>query len=190
MVPDYSGTHVPGLYRGEQAGRRVVRLRCSHRQPLHSESNDMPENKTQRTNASVKEFLDSIEDAGRRRDARALAALMRTATGERPAMWGSSIVGYGQASYQGRTGTADWFPVGFASRKAALVVYLMGGLKAHAELLAQLGPHKVGGGCLYLPRYADVDAKVLGRLIKLSYSGNRRTAKQTPSTLTRRQPSI
>ena len=68
-------------------------------------------------------------------------------------MWGSSIVGYGQMTYEGRNGRAvDWFPVGFSPRKAALVLYLMGGLKANANLLAELGPHKVGGGCLYLPR--------------------------------------
>jgi hypothetical protein len=141
----------------------------------------MAENKTQRTKASVSEFLDSIADSERRRDAKALATLMRAATGERPAMWGSSIVGYGQATYEGRTGTVEWFPVGFASRKAALVLYLMGGLKAHAELLTKLGPHKVGGGCLYLPRLAEVDTKVLGRLIKLSHTGNRRAAKQASS---------
>ena len=150
----------------------------------------MPENKTQRTNASVKAFLDSIADSHRLRDAKALATLMRTATGERPAMWGDSIVGYGQTTYQGRTGTVDWFPVGFAPRKAALVVYLMGGLKAHAELLARLGPHKVGGGCLYLPRLAAVDAKVLERLIKLSHTGNRRAATQVSSTATRRKRAV
>jgi hypothetical protein len=56
-------------------------------------------------------------------------------------MWGSSIVGYGQMTYEGRNGRAvDWFPVGFSPRKAALVLYLMGGLKANANLLAELGP--------------------------------------------------
>ena len=147
----------------------------------------MPENKTQRTSASVKAFLDSIADVQRQRDAKALATLMRAATGERPAMWGSSIVGYGHTSYQGRTGAVEWFPVGFAPRKAALVVYLMGGLRAHAELLTQLGPHKVGGGCLYLPRLAEVDTKVLARLITLCHTGNRRAAKQAPAKATRRK---
>ena len=147
----------------------------------------MAENKTQRTTASVTAFLDAIADSQRKRDAKALSVLMRTVTGERPAMWGSSIVGYGQTSYQGRTGSVDWFPVGFAPRKAALVIYLMGGLKAHADLLAQLGPHKVGGGCLYLPRYAEVDTKVLGRLIKVSHKTNRRAAKQATSKATKRK---
>lgn len=125
-------------------------------------------NKTQRTTASVAAFLAAIADPVRRRDAKALAALIKKATGQKPAMWGSSIVGYGQTTYQGKTGSVDWFPVGFSSRKAALVVYLMGGLKANAGLLKDLGPHKVGGGCLYLPRFEEIDTKVLTRLIKLA----------------------
>jgi hypothetical protein len=76
-------------------------------------------------------------------------------------------------TYQGRSGTVDWFPVGFSPRKAALVVYLMGGLKANASLLKELGAHKVGGGCLYLRRLEENDTKVLARLIKRSYDKNR-----------------
>jgi hypothetical protein len=137
----------------------------------------MAENKTQRTKASVAAFLGAISDPHRQRDAKALASLIRKATGERPAMWGSSIVGYGQVIYEGSNGrTVDWFPVGFAPRKAALVLYLMGGLKVHANLLAELGPHKVGGGCLYLPRLEEIDTKVLTRLIRLSDKGNRQRA--------------
>jgi uncharacterized protein DUF1801 len=135
----------------------------------------MAENKTQRTTASVAAFLAAIPDPSRQRDAKALAAVLRKATGERPAMWGSSIVGYGQMTYHGSNGRAvDWFPVGFSPRKAALVLYLMGGLKANASLLAELGPHRVGGGCLYLSRFAEIDTSVLARLIKLSHKGNRR----------------
>ena len=133
----------------------------------------MTENKTQRTTASVAGFLASIADPQRRRDAKALAAIMRKATGEKPAMWGASIIGYGLATYQGRSRTVDWFPVGFSPRKAALVVYLMGGLKANASLLKELGPHKIGGGCLYLRRLEEIDTKVLARLLKRSYDGNR-----------------
>lgn len=139
----------------------------------------MAENKTQRTKASVAAFLAAIPDPHRRRDARAVDALIRKATGDRPAMWGSSIVGYGHVTYQGSNGRAvDWFPVGFAPRKAALVLYLMGGLKANAKLLAELGPHKAGGGCLYLPRLEDIDTKVLTRLIRLSRKGNRQVTKR------------
>ena len=150
----------------------------------------MRENKTQRTTASVAAFLAAIKPPQRQQDAKALAALIRKATGEQPAMWGTSIVGYGQTTYQGRSGTVDWFPVGFSPRKAALVVYLMGGLKANADLLAELGPHTVGGGCLYLPRLEEIDTKVLTRLIKLSHKRNRRMAKQASKTRTRRKGAV
>lgn len=138
----------------------------------------MAENKTQRTKASVSDFLATIPDPDRRRDAKALAALIRKATGKRPAMWGTSIVGYGEMTYEGSSGrTVDWFPVGFSPRKGALVLYLMGGLKLHAKLLPNLGPHKVGGGCLYLTRFGEVDTGVLSHLVALSYKANCRMTK-------------
>ena len=150
----------------------------------------MAENKTQRTKASVADFLAAIPDLQRQRDAKALAALLRKTTGERPAMWGSSIVGYGQMTYYGSKGRAvDWFPIGFSPRKAALVLYLMGGLKANAKLLAQLGPHRVGGGCLYLPRLEEIDTKVLTRLIRLSHKGNRQVSTRVKSVGPDRAPS-
>lgn len=147
----------------------------------------MAENKTQRTKASVAAFLAAIPDPQRQRDAKALAALIRKATGEKPAMWGSSIVGFGQTAYQGSNGrTVDWFPVGFSPRKAALVVYLMGGLRAHADLLPNLGPHKVGGGCLYLPGLREIDTELLSRLIRLSHKGNRQPVKRVPARTAQR----
>ena len=151
----------------------------------------MTENKTQRTTASVAGFLAAIADPQRKRDAKVLAALMRKTTGERPAMWGASIVGYGVTTYQGRNGrTVDWFPVGFSPRKAALAVYLMGGLKANANLLAELGPHTVGGGCLYLRRLEEIDTKVLARLIKRSHNMNRGVTKQVSTGAKRRKHAV
>ena len=138
----------------------------------------MAENKTQRTKGSVAAFLAKIPDPLQRKDAKALDALMRKATGEKPAMWGTAIIGYGDMTYEGSRGrVVPWFPVGFSPRKAALVLYLMGGLKAHAELLDKLGPHKVGGGCLYLKRLEGVDLKVLARLIRASQRRNRQAEK-------------
>lgn len=139
----------------------------------------MAENKTQRTTASVAAFLSSIPDADRKRDAKALADLIQSSTGERPAMWGTAIVGYGDMTYEGSGGRmVDWFPVGFSPRKGALVLYLMGGLRTHAGLLADLGPHKIGGGCLYLTRYDAVDTNVLARIIKACHASNRQVTKR------------
>ena len=138
----------------------------------------MAEIKTQRTKASVSAFLKAISDPARRKEAQALASLMRKATGKTPAMWGESIVGYGATTYTGSSGrTVEWFPVGFSPRKAALTVYLMGGLRTNADLLKQLGPHKLGGGCLYLPKWAEVNTKVLTRLIARSNTINSQAAR-------------
>ena len=134
----------------------------------------MAENKTQKTKASVAAFLAAIKDPDQRKDAKKLAALFRKVTGKSGAMWGTSIVGYGDTTYTGSGGrTVDWFPVGFSPRKAALTLYLMGGIRHDADLVKRLGKHKVGGGCLYLPTLEEVDLKVLGQLITKSYRRNR-----------------
>jgi hypothetical protein len=122
--------------------------------------------KTKRTTESVSAFLAGIADPQRRAEAKAVAALMRKATGIAPAMWGPSIVGFGEKTYEGSAGrTVDWFPVGFSPRKAAITVYLLSGLSRHAARLKQLGPHSTGKGCLYLPKFAEVDLKVLARMV-------------------------
>ena len=136
----------------------------------------MAENKTQKTTASVAAFLAALPDAQQRKDAQALAAMMRATTGEAPAMWGSAIVGYGDMRYQGASRGGDWFPVGFSPRKSALTVYLMDGVRANPDLLAKLGPHKVGGGCLYLTKFCEVDMQVLEKLVARAYKANMKAA--------------
>ena len=83
-------------------------------------------------------------------------------------MWGTSIVGFGNYLHpspaSGRQ--VDWFHCGFSPRKANLSLYLMPtAFEQHAAALKQLGPHSVGKGCLYIKRLADVDLKVLEKLV-------------------------
>ncbi len=121
----------------------------------------MAEPKTKPTKASVAKFLSAVEHEGRRKDARAVDKIMREITGEKPVMWGTSIVGYG--TYESRSG--DWPIVGFAPRKSALVLYLMGAFKGRDALMKKLGKHKAGRGCLYITNLAGVDQAVLRDLI-------------------------
>ena len=89
----------------------------------------MAELKTKPNAAGVKRFIDSIEDDKRRADSRKVLAMMKEITGERPKMWGGSIVGFGSYHYKysaGREGA--WFQIGFSVRKQALTLYLMQGL--------------------------------------------------------------
>jgi len=118
------------------------------------------EPKTKPTDASVADFLDAVEHPGRREDGKVVAAMMAEISGEKAIMWGPSIVGYG--SYKGPTG--DWPRIGFSPRKANLVLYMMPGFEAQADLLGRLGKHKTGASCLYLNRLADVDMGVLREL--------------------------
>lgn len=129
----------------------------------------MAENKTKKTDASVDDFLNSIEDDRRRNDAVAVAALMGRVSGEPPRMWGSSIVGYGDVHMTYDSGReVDYMKVGFSPRKAALTLYITPGLDRRAELLANLGDHSTGKGCLYIKDLRKVDQSVLEELIRVS----------------------
>jgi hypothetical protein len=126
----------------------------------------MAENKTKANNLSVPEFLDGIADEARRADARALIKLMQGATGEKPKMWGGSIVGFGSYHYTYDSGREGDMPVvGFSPRKAATVIY---GLRADGDadsMLAKLGKHTTGKGCVYVKRLSDVDQEVLRKMV-------------------------
>lgn len=131
------------------------------------------QNKTQKTDASVEEFLAGIPGA-RGADARSLKELIAGATGLEPAMWGSSIVGFGDRHLVYESGRElDWFAVGFAARKQALTLYLTAGFEGYDELLGRLGPHTTGVGCLYVKRLADVDSGVLTELVRRSAEDTR-----------------
>jgi nucleoid DNA-binding protein len=126
----------------------------------------MSEPKTKKTRKSVQKFLAGVEDARRREAAQKILALMEEVTGETPAMWGDSIVGFGsyrQRYESGREG--EWPLTGFSPRKANLTLYIMSGFSRYEELLGQLGKHKTGKSCLYLSRLEDIDLKVLRQLI-------------------------
>lgn len=133
------------------------------------------ENKTRPGSGSVTGFLAGVEPAGRREDARALLAMMKDVTGEKPVLWGPSIIGFGSYHYvyeSGREG--DSFLAGFSPRKANMVVYIMPGFSGYETELAKLGPHKTGRSCLYLGRLEKIDPTVLRRLIDRSTKAMRK----------------
>ena len=126
----------------------------------------MAETKTKQTSESVAAFLDSVEPAPRRDDARAVCAMMERISGEPPAMWGPSIVGFGRYHYRYDSGhEGDAARVGFSPRKNALTLYIAGGFPRHADLMAKLGKYSTGKSCLYLKKLSDVDQGVLETLI-------------------------
>ena len=131
----------------------------------------MAENKTKPTKLSVAAFIDGLTDQARRADAKALVKLMQSASGEKPQMWGPSIIGFGSYHYRYDSGREGDMPlVGFSPRKAATVLYGMGEGKA---LLAKLGKHTTGKGCVYIKKLADVDQQVLAAMVAKSVTAMR-----------------
>ena len=136
----------------------------------------MTENKTKPTGDEVEALLAAIVDPQRREDAREVCAMMARASGESPRVWSGSMVGFGTYRYRydsGREG--EWFVTGFASRAAALTLYVMDGFPQYAELMERLGKYKTGKSCLYIKRLADVDADVLEELVSRSIAHMRAT---------------
>ena len=132
------------------------------------------ENKTQPTRASVKKFIASVEHPTRRQDAETLAAMMEEISGVKPVMWGPSIIGFGTYHYKYESGReGDICRIGFSPRKANLAFYIY----CDPKLLAKLGKYKKSVGCMYINKLADVDLKVLRRMIEQSWT---RSIKKSP----------
>ncbi len=131
----------------------------------------MSELKTRKNNGSVTAFLESVSNEEKRKDSFAILKIFKKITKQKPIMWGSSIVGFGQYHYKSERSRqeGDWMMVGFSPRKNALTLYLMFGLDENNELLAKLGKHKRSVGCLYINKLSDIDIKVLEKLIDKSY---------------------
>jgi hypothetical protein len=137
----------------------------------------MAENKTKPTKLSVAAFINALTDPVRRADARALTKLMQNAFGEKPRMWGPSIIGFGSCHYKYESGREGDMPViAFAPRKAATVLYGVIGFGEATALLAKLGKHSTGKGCLYIKKLADADQHTLEALIVKSLAAKRATA--------------
>ena len=129
----------------------------------------MAERKTKVTGASVDDFIDSLDSEQVRDDCRTLVSLMRKATKAKAEMWGSSIVGFGRYQWRSVSGKPiEWMMTAFSPRKANLTVYLWPEFDGKSELLARLGKHSSGKGCLYIKRLSDVHLPTLQKLIAAS----------------------
>jgi hypothetical protein len=134
----------------------------------------MTENKTKPTQLSVAAFIDALTDQTRRADAKALVKLLQSVTAEKPKMWGPSIIGFGSYHYKHDSGREGDMPIiGFSPRKAATVLYNVGGFSGSEALRARLGKHSTGKGCLYIKTLAEVDQQVLETLVLKSVGAMR-----------------
>lgn len=130
----------------------------------------MAQLQTQKTTASVADFIAAVPDVRRRADAIALDALFSEVVGEKGAMWGPAIIGYGGRKLRYPDGREiDWMLLAFSPRKSALTLYL-GDLDAYTELLSRLGKHSTSKACLYIKSLAQVDAAVLRELLQRAFA--------------------
>lgn len=127
------------------------------------------QNKTVETSSDPKSFIGKLEDDAKKKDALELLKIFEEASGFKPKMWGPSIIGFGSYHYvyeSGREGDAPL--VGFSPRKADISLYLSGSFKDRDVMLEKFGKHKSAKACIYVKKLADVDAKVLAKMIKAS----------------------
>ena len=131
--------------------------------------------KTKTTAVNVDDFLDAVPNETRRADGKRLRGMLQAATGQPAEMWGPSIVGFGRYRYVYETGhSGEMCRIGFSPRSSSLVLYyLLGGLEEGDGLLARLGKHKTGKGCLYINNLSDIDETVLSEMIARSYPRKR-----------------
>jgi hypothetical protein len=129
----------------------------------------MAEQKTKPTEQSVEQFLDKVTDAVVRKDCDTLIQLMEKVTGTAATMWGPTIIGFGKYHYKYESGHEGYACLtGFSPRKPNITLYVMPVAADSTPLLEKLGKHKAGKGCLYIKKLADIDLKVLEKLVKQS----------------------
>ena len=125
--------------------------------------------KTKPTKVSAESHIAALANEEQRSDARRLVVLMRKVTKQEPRMWGPSIVGFGSYHYKYASGhEGDSALTGFAARGRELVVYIAPGFDGRDDLLAKLGEHRTGKVCVYIRRLANVDLKILEKLVARS----------------------
>lgn len=129
-----------------------------------------PQNKTQPTTVSAKDFLSKLKNEQQRKDSETLIRLMRKISGKAPVMWGPSIVGFDKVHYKYESGReGDMSALGFSPRSTALTVYLIDGTSKYKELLSKLGSHKTSTVCVYIKRLSDINIAILEKILTLSY---------------------
>lgn len=99
--------------------------------------------KTKPTSSGIDSFINTIADEQKRKDSLVILGLMEKAMKEKPTMWGTSMIGFGNVRYKSpATGReVDWFKIGFSPRKANLSLHLVD-LHRHTDALKKLGKYK------------------------------------------------
>ena len=80
-----------------------------------------------------------------------------------------SIIGFGRYHYKYESGReGDSSVVAFSPRAQNITLYIMPGFSDYRKELEKLGKAKTAKSCLYINKLADIDEKVLRKIIKHS----------------------
>ena len=140
----------------------------------------MSENKTVANDKSVEDFIASLGDAQQAEDSRLLVEVFQRVTGEKPVMWGGSIIGFGKASLTYASGReADWLQVGFSPRKGKISLYVTFDAADLTSQFPELGKYKIAKGCIYITKLADIDMAELEKLIRTAYEAGYQSPERT-----------
>lgn len=129
----------------------------------------MAELKTKKNDADVQAFIKSYANTEQKKqDSFELLKLMEEVSGEKPKMWGDSIIGFGQYHYKSKRSSqeGDWPLIGFSPRKTAISLYVYSGCAGQEELLKDLGKFKMGAACIYAKKLLDINQEPLKKLMK------------------------
>ena len=126
-------------------------------------------NQTTENQNSVFEFLDKIEEEGKRKDAYAFLEVFTKSSGIQPKMWGPAIIGFGSYHYvyaSGREGDAPL--AAFSPRKNGFSLYLSTQFKERAALLEKFGKYTTPKACIYVKHFSAINQEVLSELVQCS----------------------
>lgn len=127
-------------------------------------------NKTVANNASVNDFINNLSDPVQRDDSKKLLGIFQRVSGEKPVMWGSAIIGFGLKNLTYASGRKlEWLRIGFSPRKGKLSLYVTFDAAKLTEQFPDLGKYKIGKGCIYITKLAEVDLAQLEKLIETAW---------------------
>jgi len=120
---------------------------------------------------NLQKFVSDIKNKQKQEDTKSLIKIMEEESGFKPSLNGE-IVGYGLYDFKYESGKiGQRILTGFSPRKQHLTIYIMNGFSEYKKELEILGKHKRSSKCcLYVNKLADIDEKILRKIIKRSVS--------------------
>lgn len=126
------------------------------------------ENKTKPTDRDIVDFIASLPEK-QQADAEMLVEIMEEISGELPVLWGNKIVGFGSFHYKSKSGReGEWMRLGFAPGTGRFSLYLTFDAAELTSKVKDLGKYKIGKGCVYINKLADIDLEKLKQLVRIA----------------------